>query len=614
MKKSLFLLLFIAGIMNATVTISPSSLVTDIGKTEPFTAMGNPEIPEGEEILGGANPSYTWVFSNCSSSGGIGNYRDVTFNVAGNASVTVTVSIAVTNKETGVTSIVSETKTAEVTVNGISVVLKEITPQYLAKGKRGSANVTYTIAPDEVTVAHVGISFVNAGDSSDTYGIDIYNQSGGTHTRSVSEGWALSNAAVYNVQIDADGVKSNVKSVTVFEVQLESLDYLPKGKSNSVSLSIYPSSATPNITVKSSNDAIAKVLSYSSGTVTITGIAASNAIDDVTLVATYGTDKLAEEKFTVFGVNLAVNDLFGAVSQEGKITPGAYVHNNIDDDNLSNQQDKDETIAFQNENDLKDLQIAFVPNVDFSDGVVSLAIASGGKLWKSAQKGAATETFQSKSWDLSIPASKTEFNSMKASLWVEGCASGSSNVSIAYQKSDNRITSDQVNYHFIAAECGRQPTTAERQDSDAFNTLFPGLVNCEWSITGEATDSYNCIAWSVGEANVWYNDVGGDYIYNGVHYIGIDGKYGNNNGVLDLGDMDAFYKAKEYEPTGTNALDSDVMYYSGFHGARKKGCSDGDGKWVMYESKCGGLAKIEHVWNQLNGSGYGAPVRYYKKK
>jgi len=84
--------------------------------------------------------------------------------------------------------------------------------------------------------------------------------------------------------------------------------------------------------------------------------------------------------------------------------------------------------------------------------------------------------------------------------------------------------------------------------------------------------------------------------------------------VLEISDVDAFYDAKGYEPTGTGPSDADIMYYSGFHGARSKGCNCGAGKWIMFESKCGEWERIEHVHDQLNGSDYGVPVRFYKQK
>jgi hypothetical protein len=105
--------------------------------------------------------------------------------------------------------------------------------------------------------------------------------------------------------------------------------------------------------------------------------------------------------------------------------------------------------------------------------------------------------------------------------------------------------------------------------------------------------------------------------------IVIDVQWGDGNGIMTTSELDAFYDAKGYIPSTiqpgsplTNPPTGDVvvMFYSGFHGARKKGCSCGQGKWIIYESKCGEWYKIEHVWDQLNGSSYGIPSRYYRNK
>jgi len=87
---------------------------------------------------------------------------------------------------------------------------------------------------------------------------------------------------------------------------------------------------------------------------------------------------------------------------------------------------------------------------------------------------------------------------------------------------------------------------------------------------------------------------------------------GNGNGVLELSEVDAFYALKGYPNAASGPSDAQVMYYSGYHGARKAGCGCGSGKWIMYGSKCGQWERIEHVWDQLNGSTYGNPIRYYK--
>lgn len=147
---------------------------------------------------------------------------------------------------------------------------------------------------------------------------------------------------------------------------------------------------------------------------------------------------------------------------------------------------------------------------------------------------------------------------------------------------------------------GRHPKTDTNERDDAKGT-FPNLVHCEWSITDEATPVYSCIAWSVGETTAWYNP------------DDIDSTFGDNDGTLENSDMDAFYLAKKgWTPTATGAADAEAMYFSGYHGAKKKGCACGAGKWIMFESKCGQWIRMEHVWNQLNGTLYGAPTRFYK--
>ena len=139
--------------------------------------------------------------------------------------------------------------------------------------------------------------------------------------------------------------------------------------------------------------------------------------------------------------------------------------------------------------------------------------------------------------------------------------------------------------------------------------FFGALEHCEWSITAEASDDYNCIAYSVDITDAWVYQEGNP----GPPHISIGRDYGDKDGVFDYpDDLDAFYAAKSYYPTASGPEDADVMYYSEFHAARKMGCDCGAGKWIMFESKCGVEERLEHVWNQLNGAVYGTPVRFYK--
>ena len=118
--------------------------------------------------------------------------------------------------------------------------------------------------------------------------------------------------------------------------------------------------------------------------------------------------------------------------------------------------------------------------------------------------------------------------------------------------------------------------------------------------------------WTVGITDKWVNEIGITGQGNDRYYISIDTSYGNGDGIMTMDELDAFYDANGY--TVTDSSSADIMYYSKYHGARKKRCSDGAGKWEMFESKCGALERIEHLRDQLNGDSYGFPVRYYKAK
>ena len=154
-------------------------------------------------------------------------------------------------------------------------------------------------------------------------------------------------------------------------------------------------------------------------------------------------------------------------------------------------------------------------------------------------------------------------------------------------------------YIELEITCGWAP---ELSLKNFLEPLFENLVYGEWSVTGDATADYNCIAWSVGETSYAY------WIFD------IDTFYGDDDGIWEDSDLDAFYFAKKgYTPTATDHLDAKVMYYDGFHAAvRKTDCNNSMGSWIIYESKLGDNVRIAHRYNQLNGLQYGYPVRYYK--
>jgi hypothetical protein len=184
---------------------------------------------------------------------------------------------------------------------------------------------------------------------------------------------------------------------------------------------------------------------------------------------------------------------------------------------------------------------------------------------------------------------------------------------------------------------------------------------------------YNCIAWSVDEdwrryekvhiqdyvaeqdsrypKDDWYDgdpepfeDLNGDGMYdpaewyydenqNGHYDEGEDYSDRNGNGQYDeaepytevvqdgkytWSDIDLFYKFKKDwilidDSSLTDeekAAQAEAMYYPSYHGARRRSCGCGAGRWIMFESKCGSLEKIEHRWDHLTNYGY--PSRFYK--
>ena len=172
---------------------------------------------------------------------------------------------------------------------------------------------------------------------------------------------------------------------------------------------------------------------------------------------------------------------------------------------------------------------------------------------------------------------------------------------------DVRVAGDNV-FHYSPAGRGRSVKVAAR----------PG-----WSFRGATDCRYNCLAWAVGRTDIWVNPVLKDscensigdsmeFESNSVHYVGIDGKYGDGNGVCTQSEIDNFFLQEAgVEPTDSLS-DATIIYYSNYHAARRRTCSCGRGHWIMFESKCGQGVKIEHVIDQLNGNTYGTPVRFYK--
>lgn len=331
-------------------------------------------------------------------------------------------------------------------------------------------------------------------------------------------------------------------------------------------------------------------------------------------------------------------------AQGDENNPGAYIHRNVDNDNLDavwDYQDYEGGVA--GEDDMKQLSISFAPT-DLNFGYVTIWRDTGDlQVWRNATKSQPLLTcgpgepyaYASGnaywSWDLSNPTSLNDFNSVKNSLWVESVGPGAGHIMVSYSAMPTmggQACPDYVAYTPIHAYCGHQPSVAEYNfmNTEGYFGGDTGLVDCEWSITSGVFDgtldpSYNCIDWSIGEYNTWYNPQAIDLKVNG----------GNGDGVFESTDMTGFYLKKKGWTlcTGQDPAGAKAMYYpyptnwdftnypdnspsTGFHAAARRNCSCGAGKWVMYESKCGKYGRLEHVWNQLDRV-YGAVTKMFYK-
>jgi hypothetical protein len=371
-------------------------------------------------------------------------------------------------------------------------------------------------------------------------------------------------------------------------------------------------------------------------TLYVEGKQASGGMRDVTFALAYkeegGTAKDIVN-FTVVEVDLSAWDLHSEVPEQQEENPGVFIHFNVDNDNANVNGDQPiadytEVGPVNGEDDTEALVAAVTP-AGLEHGTLTLVRTNeSAKVWKDAQKGAGNKVVvdvDSRVWDMSVAADRSDFNAVRTNLRAEGCGGGASGLALQYKDPNGALrTSDTVDYTFIAALCGRQPMPIERIWASG---LYPDLIHCEWSITGQATNVYNCFAWSVDEQNHWYSPAEMDQVY------------GNANNLLDDEDLDRFYELKmswERIAGGTDedkASQAEATYYSygapwdyvnhpenppgaGGHAARNATklvppCTCGAGQWVMYSSKLGQAVRIEHVWNQLNESSYGSPDIFY---
>ncbi|MBM3240488.1 RHS repeat-associated core domain-containing protein [Candidatus Poribacteria bacterium] len=148
---------------------------------------------------------------------------------------------------------------------------------------------------------------------------------------------------------------------------------------------------------------------------------------------------------------------------------------------------------------------------------------------------------------------------------------------------------------------GRDPTNAEREDAER---KYPNLKWGEWSITGERTREYNCIAWSCGILDRWVWDE-----------VDQQTEGGNGNRTVEVEDFDGFYKKKGYQESKNCDPECKKRKIALFvkngnptHAARETA----DSGW--WESKRGSNVRIMHRLSQLEGRVYGNVKKCYEIK
>lgn len=135
------------------------------------------------------------------------------------------------------------------------------------------------------------------------------------------------------------------------------------------------------------------------------------------------------------------------------------------------------------------------------------------------------------------------------------------------------------------------PRPMSDEEKQLFHEIFPVLDVDKAVVTGEATQAYNCISWTVGETNQWFWP---PYMY---------------PELSELEAFDTFYGSYGLKP----AQSGEVARWKNAEGLTH-GCISGPDHGPRWESKCGGLIRIQHDLNELNSEVYGWVDGYYTKE
>ncbi len=129
------------------------------------------------------------------------------------------------------------------------------------------------------------------------------------------------------------------------------------------------------------------------------------------------------------------------------------------------------------------------------------------------------------------------------------------------------------------------PRQMTLQEKSSFKGLFPALDVDAAVVSGEVTQAYNCISWTVGITNSW--------LWPGA----------------SIGNFDTFYRQWGFARAGNGP----VAAWGSSTSSMTHGCVSGVGHGSRWESKCGESLRIQHGLTELDGSTYGRVLAFYSK-
>src|SRR6266571_6659944 len=128
----------------------------------------------------------------------------------------------------------------------------------------------------------------------------------------------------------------------------------------------------------------------------------------------------------------------------------------------------------------------------------------------------------------------------------------------------------------------RPMTPAEKQ---RFRGYFPNLNVDAAVVTGEVSQVYNCISWTVGVTDRW--------LWPG----------------SSIANFDTFYRGFGL----VRASDGPIAAWGHSASNMTHGSISGPGHGPRWESKCGGDLRIQHGLNELAGASYGRVLAFYRR-